>query len=298
MPERMHAGEVDIDSALVRQLVDSQFPDLRGIDVRHCRTMGTVNAIYRLGADLCARLPRRGDWVGSLTNELDWLDRLRPHLPLRIPEPVAVGSPAFGYPFPWAIYRWLDGDDWTADSVDDGARSAEDLASFISALRRVDTTGAPESGRAPLSELDDVTRRSIAATAGLDTVGVTAAWERSVDAPVWDGHPVWRHCDLLPPNLLLREGRIWAVLDFGGAGIGDPAADVVAAWSVLRPGSRATFRELLGVDDATWARARGYALHQALLIIPYYAASNPEFVGVARETVRQVLGDMDLGAGR
>ena len=298
MPERMHAGEVDIDSELVRQLVDSQFTDLRGIDVRHCRTMGTVNAIYRLGADLYARLPRRGDWVGSLTNELDWLDRLRPHLPLRIPEPVATGSPAFGYPFPWAIYRWLDGHDWTVDSVDDEARSAEDLASFISALRRVDTTGAPESGRAPLAELDDVTRRSIAAAAGLDTVGVTAAWERSIEAPVWDEHPVWRHCDLLPPNLLLRGGRIWAVLDFGGAGIGDPAADVVAAWSVFRQGSRATFRALLGVDDATWARARGYALHQALLIIPYYAASNPGFVAVARETVQQVLGDMDLGAGR
>ena len=138
-----------------------------------------------------------------------------------------------------------------------------------------------------------MTRSAIDALGGIvDTDSATAAWERCLQAPAWDGHPVWRHCDLLTPNLLVEDGHLKAVIDFGGIGIGDPAADVIAAWSVFGPSARMTFRNSLDVEDGTWARARGYALRQALLIVPYYSETNPRFVATAVRTLHQVLGDM------
>jgi aminoglycoside phosphotransferase (APT) family kinase protein len=145
-----------------------------------------------------------------------------------------------------------------------------------------------------LRDLDSATRAAIGELRGvIDTDAATAAWERCLDAPSWQGRPVWRHCDLLTPNLLVAEGRLTAVIDFGGVGIGDPAADVIAAWSVFGPRGRAAFRDALDVDDDTWVRARGYALHQALLIIPYYPETNPGFVVTAMRTVERVLADMN-----
>jgi aminoglycoside phosphotransferase (APT) family kinase protein len=292
---RMHTDEVEVTDRLVRQLVDSHFPEFRDLDLQRLDSAGTVNAMFRLGSELCVRLPINPGCAGDLDKELLWLDRLRPQLPLDIPEPVATGSPALGYPFRWAVYRWLDGVPYSEELVEDEAEAAQGLATFVRALQRNDTSGAPASGRLPLKDLDAPTRWAIEAVDWQDPMVVAAAWERALAAPAWDeGMPVWRHCDLLPPNLLVDNGRLTAVIDFGGVGVGDPAADAIAAWTVFGSRGRARFREALGTDDGTWDRARGLALHQALLITRYYSTSNPGFAAMARRTVREVLDDLGL----
>jgi aminoglycoside phosphotransferase (APT) family kinase protein len=288
---KLHDGEVGIDAGLVRRLVAVQFPRLAGLQVSAVRSTGTVNAIYRLGDGLCARLPRVQRYASDLVDELRWLPWLAPQLPLQVPEPVAVGQPAGGYPFPWAIYRWIDGQPYADELVDDERRAAADLARFVAELRMIDpVAGAPRAGRRPLRELDAATRTAIDSLRNvIDRDAAMAVWERALQAPAWHGTPVWIHTDLLRSNLLVGGGRLSAVIDFGAAGIGDPAADVIAAWSVFGRAGRETYRAVLGVDDGTWNRARGFALHQAVLIIPYYAETNPGFAASARRTVGQIL---------
>jgi aminoglycoside phosphotransferase (APT) family kinase protein len=292
---KMHDGEIDINAELVGRMVAAQFPRLTGLPISAVQSTGTVNAIYRLGDHLCARLPRVQSWAQDLDKEWHWLPKLAPRLSLRVPEPVAKGHPASWYPFFWAIYRWIDGQPYADELVDDERQAARDLAQFVAELRRIDpVVGAPRGGRKPLRELDARTRAAIeSARDVIDNDAATAAWERALEAPAWDGTPVWIHADLLRPNLLVDGGRLCAVIDFGGVGIGDPAADVIAAWSVLSHTGRGTFRGVLDVDDGTWNRARGFALHQAAMIIPYYPETNPAFVALAKRTVEEILADID-----
>jgi aminoglycoside phosphotransferase (APT) family kinase protein len=196
------------------------------------------------------------------------------------------------------VLRWIEGEPYAADAVTDEAAAARALAGFVTAMRRIEAGGAPVAGRRPLRELDDQTRAAIAAVPDLlDVAATTAAWDRALDAPVWAGAPVWIHGDLLPPNLLVRDGRLVAVIDFGGVGGGDPATDLIAAWSVFGPVGRRAYREALGVDDGTWERARGIALHQAALIVPYYRETNPGFTAVGLRTIGRVLADLAAAPG-
>jgi aminoglycoside phosphotransferase (APT) family kinase protein len=213
---------------------------------------------------------------------------------LRIPEPVERGRPDDAYPSAWAIFGWIEGRPYADDLVADERRVAMDLARFVRELRGIEAgDGVPRGGRRPLGDLDAATRAAIAGSGGVvDAEAAMAAWERALEAPAWDGAPVWIHTDLLRPNLLVGGGRLRAVIDFGGMGAGDPAADVVPAWSVFGAAGRAVYREALAVDDGTWERARGYALHQAAMIIPYYAETNPDFVALAARTVERVLADV------
>jgi aminoglycoside phosphotransferase (APT) family kinase protein len=289
----MHDGELDIDAGMVERLVAGQFPELAGLPVRPVGSTGTVNAIYRLGDDLCVRLPRMRRWADGLVTEQLWLPRLAPHLSLRVPEPVCAGRPAAEYPFGWAVYRWLAGQPYADDLVADEREAAADLAQFVLELRGLDPAGAPRAGRRPLRELDADTREAIESAASvIDGAAALAAWAAALDTRAWDGTPTWIHADLLRPNLLVHRGRIGAVIDFGSVGAGDPASDVIAAWSVFGRAGRATYRAALDVDDATWSRARGIALHQAAMIIPYYATTNPGFVTLAKRTVEEILADV------
>jgi aminoglycoside phosphotransferase (APT) family kinase protein len=289
---KMHAGEVDIGEELVKRLLAAQFPQLADLPISAVQSTGTVNAIYRLGDQLYARLPRVASWAKDLEKEMTWLPKLASSLSLRVPEPLAKGQPTSDYPFPWAIYCWIDGQPYRDDLVHDERQAAADLAQFVLELRRIDPRGAPRGGRKPLRELDATTCVAIEASRGvIDSDAAAVAWASALEAPVWDGTPVWIHTDLLRPNLLVDDGRLCAVIDFGGVGVGDPAADVVAAWSVFSQSGRAAYRAAIGVDDGTWNRARGYALHQAALIIPYYTETNPGFVALAKRTVEEVLAD-------
>jgi aminoglycoside phosphotransferase (APT) family kinase protein len=259
---------------------------------------GTVNALFRIGDHLCARLPRQAARVDDLEKEWRWLPILAPHLSVPVPTVVEKGRPGHGYPFPWAVYRWLPGRPYADEFVADERQAAGDLARFVLGLRAVEAPAdAPAGGRAPLGRVDEVTRRAIdAAGDDIDGPAATAAWEGALEAPVWDGTPVWIHADLLRPNLLVDAGRLAAVIDFGSSGIGDPATDLIAAWSVFGPAGRRVFTAALDVDEGTRNRARGIALHQAAMIIPYYRRTNPAFVTLARRTVDQVLADIGAGA--
>jgi aminoglycoside phosphotransferase (APT) family kinase protein len=291
--DKMHADEVDISADLVGGMVAAQFPLLTELPIRAVGSTGTVNAIYRLGDHLYARMPRVKSWARDLEREWHWLPKLSPHLSLRVPEPFAMGTPACGYPFSWAIYHWIDGRPYAEEFVDDERQAAEDLAQFVRELRAIEPVAeAPRGGRKPLRQLDAVTRAAIESARGvIDGDASTASWDSALDAPLWDGAPVWIHADLLRPNLLVHAGQLSAVIDFGAVGIGDPAADVIAAWSVFGPTGREVFRSALDVDDGTWNRARGFALLQAVMIIPYYADTNPAFVAQAQRTVEQILAD-------
>ena len=296
---KMHEAEFAIDTALVTGLVAEQFPELSDLPVREFRSTGTVNTIFLLGDDLYARLPRVEVWAQHLDVEWRWLPVLAPHLTLRVPQPIKRGSPSGSFPYHWSIYRWIDGQPYSDDLVDDEIRAARDLARFIGELRRCPpVAGAPTAGHGPLRDLDKSARAGVDLAGGaIDGRAALAAWEGALDAPEWKGAPVWIHGDLLRPNLLVDKGRICAVIDFGTVGIGDPAADVVAVWTVFGQSGRDVLRAMLDVDDDTWMRARGYALHQAVWIISYYARTNPGFVQQAIRTVDEVLAESTTSNG-
>ncbi len=290
---RMHDYEVDTGCGLVRRLLGSQFPQWADLRLEPVASTGTVNAIYRLGHEMVVRLPRVHHWAADIDTELTCLPRLARELPLAVPEPVGFGHPGLGYPFSWAIYRWIPGEPWAADKVDDLHRAVTDLAKFVTALHHVDAVGAPVSRHGePLQSQNPATRAAVQALTGtVESDWCTAVWEESLAAPPWERQAVWIHGDLLPANILVRDGRVSAVIDFGLAGIGDPAADMIPAWTLFGPLERDAFRSALGVDDATWLRGRGWALSIALQIIPYYSKTNPTFVDMAKRVLDQIRHD-------
>jgi aminoglycoside phosphotransferase (APT) family kinase protein len=296
----MHADEVAIDVSLVRELLGAQFPEWARLPLAPVRPFGTDNALFRLGNDMVVRLPRRPQEVAPLLKERTWLPRLAPFLPLAIPIPLAHGVPGAGYGLEWSIYRWLDGEPVTVAPLADLQQAAIDMAAFISALQGIDPAGGPlpksDSSRGvPLARRDAATRAAITALRGeIDVDVVTAAWEETLAAPLWPGAPVWIHGDLDARNLLVQDGRLSAVIDFGCLAVGDPACDVMVAWKLFSADARATFRAALAVDDATWLRSRGWALSQALLILAYYTMeTNPTLVLEAQRWLAALLTDDD-----
>ncbi len=292
---RMHADEVETDVALVRRLLAGQFPHWSKLRIEPVESYGTDHAIYRRGDHPAVRLPRIGWATRQAAKEREWLPKLAPYLPLALPVPVATGHPADGYPFEWSVYEWLPGKDANG-AIDDLERAAVDLAAFVQALRQIDTTGAPHRSRhsrgGPLGEGDEQVRRSIAQLGDrIDGVAALRSWQESLAAPAWAGPEVWVHGDLLPGNLLVVDGRLAAVIDFGGLNVGDPACDLQPAWNVFAGASRRRFRAELEVDDASWLRGRGWVLYQTVSALPYYWDTNPGMVRQASHALAQVLAD-------
>lgn len=275
-----------IDAALVRRLVDTQFPQWSGLPLRLLDPAGSDHVIYRLGERLSVRLPRHAGAIGQAEKELEWLPRLAPRLPLAIPVPVGVGEPDFGYPWRWAVSRWLDGEVATVEALADSSVAAVELAEFLAALQRFESQAVKDLTGRPLADRDDETRAAIAEAGGVfDATAMTELWDAAVRAPGWDRPPVWFHGDFHTGNLLTVDGRLSAVIDFGGLGIGDPACDLTIAFTLMSAGSRAAFRAALDVDDATWTRGRGWALTTGLNAYTTYAATNPR---IATQTTRQI----------
>lgn len=294
---RMHADEIRTDRELLQRLLARQFPQWAGLPVTLVESYGTDHDIYRLGERLSARLPRI-DWAaGQAAKEAEWLPRLAPALPLAVPVPVGLGRPDDAYPFPWAIHEWLPGEAANG-TLRDREQAAVDLAGFIRALELVDTSGAPAralGGRGgPLAERDSGVRRAVAALGNrVDGAAVLRSWEASLAAPAWAGPEVWVHGDLLPGNLLVTDGRLSGVIDFGGLAVGDPACDLQPAWNLLDRDSRRTFHAALGADAAARLRGRGWALSQAVIALPYYWDTNPGIVGQALHALREVLAERE-----
>lgn len=299
MARKMHADEVDTDVALVRRLLAEQFPQWADLPIEPVRPFGTDNANYRLGEDMLVRLPRRERTTRTLKKERRWLPRLAPLLPLAVPLPLAEGMPAEGYPFVWSVYTWLKGENATNERIAELDRLATDLAQFIAALQRIDPLDGPSPGEhnffrgEPLAGRDAETRAASASLDGeIDVDAVTAAWEEALRAPEWQRPPVWIHGDLDSRNLLVEDGRLSAVIDFGSAGVGDPACDVMVAWKLLSADTRDIFRTALSIDDATWARSRGWAVSQALMALSYYTLeTNAVLVREAERWLVEVLAD-------
>jgi aminoglycoside phosphotransferase (APT) family kinase protein len=227
--------------------------------------------------------------------ELEYLPRLAPLLPMPIAAPVALGRPDLGYPWTWSVYGWLEGETARLDGITDERAAATALGEFVTALHAIGTTGGPEpfTGRGgPLARRDRSVRAAITELVGMvDTEAATAAWEDAIRAPAWSSAPVWVHGDLHPGNLLMHQGRVSAVIDFACLSVGDPACDSMVAWTFLTAKSRDAFRNAHPVDDATWLRARGWALCLGLVALPYYRETNPEFAAIAQHSVDEVLAD-------
>ena len=292
---KMHADEIETDVALVRRLLTGQFPQWADLRIDPVVSYGTDHDIYRLGSDLAARLPRIGWASKQAAKEAEWLPKLAPHLPLALPVQMAMGHPAEGYPFDWSVYKWLPGESANG-TIDDLDQAAVDLGAFVNAPRQVDATGAhprPPHGRGgPLAEHDEQVRRSIAALGDrIDGDATLRSWQESRGASAWDGAEVWVHGDLLPGNLLVVDGRLSAVIDFGGLNVGDPACDLQPAWNVFAGDSRLRFRAELAVDDASWLRGRGWALYHGVSALAYYWETNPGMIRQASHALAQVLAE-------
>ena len=291
MGNRMHAGEIETDVELVRRLLAGQFPQWAELPVEPVASYGTDHDIYRLGDHLAAGCRASVGPPGKRRRRRSGC-RSAPHLPLALPVQVAMGHPAEGYPFDWSVYAWLPGENANG-TIDDLDQAAVDLAEFVNALRRVDTTGAPP--RLPMVAADHSQkatsgRRSIAQLGDrIDGDATLRSWEESLNAPAWGGEEVWVHGDLLPGNLLVVDGRLSAVIDFGGLNVGDPACDLQPAWNMFAGDSRERFRAELEVDDASWLRGRGWALSQAVSALPYYWDTNPGMIRQASHALAQVL---------
>lgn len=264
---------VRIDAALVRRLVAAQFPRWAQLPVTPVELDGWDNHTFRLGDNLSARLPSAQGYVAQVEKEHRWLPWLAPRLPLPIPSPVALGAPGSGYSWPWSIYRWIEGDVAAVAPIEDLSRFAADLARFLAALQRIDPAGGPEPGAhnfyrgGALEVYDSEARAAMAALDGrIDAGAAAAVWRRAL-ASAWSGAPVWVHGDVSAGNLLVHDGRLSAVIDFGCSAVGDPACDLVIAWTFLSGEGRAVFRSALALDEDTWARARGWALWKAMKVL-------------------------------
>lgn len=300
MSMRLHRDEVPVDRELVRRLLGAQHPTWAGLDLRLVDPPGTDNVVFRLGDELSVRLPRKQAAVPGLVRELRWLPRIAPSLPLAVPEPVAAGEPGEGYPFPWAICRWVPGSPPNPDDLDPS--TARVLGEFVAALHAADPTGGPPAqGRGgPVAAYDGVARRALdgvrvqmrtgrLACDELDLDRARAVWDAAVATPGWSGAGVWLHRDLHAGNLLADErGRVTGVLDFGGLALGDPAANLMAAWHLLPAARHPEFWSVTGADGPAVARARGWALTQGVEALTYYLDTHPGMVAMARRVLAQL----------
>ncbi|WP_248704336.1 aminoglycoside phosphotransferase family protein [Curtobacterium sp. MWU13-2055] len=270
----MHTEVPRIDAALVERLVATQFPEWNGLPVREVDHQGWDNRTYRLGDALSVRLPSAAGYVPGLEKEQDVLPYLARRLDVAVPEPVGRGEPGEGYPFPWSVRRWLDGT-VAARAVDlDHERFAADVGAVLRQLRSLPATGGPTAGVHSFHRGEHPSVYGTEVVAALDTLGAQvdrAACERIWDdavASTWDRPGAWFHGDVAPGNLLVDDaGRLAALIDFGTCGVGDPACDLVLAWTFLEPAARPVFYEAVGLDADAWARARGWALWKALIML-------------------------------
>jgi aminoglycoside phosphotransferase (APT) family kinase protein len=283
-----------IDADLVRRLVRAQFPRWAHLPIRPVVNGGHDNRTFHLGDSMTVRLPSAVGYEPQVAKEQAHLPRLAAHLPLPIPAPLAQGVPDEGYPFSWSVYAWLEGEPASIGHIADLTDFATALATFLTALQQSDATGGPRPGLhsayrgGPLTTYDAETRQAIATLGDrIDGAAATEVWETALRAK-WDGRPVWFHGDVAVGNLLVSGGRLSAVIDFGCSGIGDPACDLAIAWTLFSGKSQRTFRDILGVDDGTWARGRAWVLWKSLITYPD-TDTHPERAAAPRRDLDHVL---------
>jgi aminoglycoside phosphotransferase (APT) family kinase protein len=290
--------KADITSELVSRLVDAQFPQWADLPIRPVDVDGWDNVTFRLGEYMSVRLPSSLSYVEQVDKEHRWLPVLARQLPLPIPEPLAKGEPGCGFPRPWSVYRWIDGQTAETGQIADLCEFAADLADFLAALYKVDPAGGPPPGTHNFfrggspAYYNAETRAALSALHGLiDTDLAAEVWEAALQAPAV-GPPVWFHGDAQPGNLLLNAaGRLHAVIDFGTSGIGDPACDTTIAWTFLSGDSQRVFKDRLPVDDAVWTRGRGWAIWKAMIVLVRALESDPGEADFTKDVINKILAD-------
>ena len=285
-----------IDDALVRRLVTAQFPQWKGLPVRSVETAGWDNGTFHLGDHMIVRLPQAAAYAAQVEKEQRWLPQLAPLLPLRIPTPLAIGKPADGYPWEWSVYRWIEGETAASGSAGDLEDIATALAGFLIALQRIDTTDGPRPGPhnfyrgGSLTTYDAEVRQAISVLKEkLDTEAALEVWDTALKT-TWSHAPVWLHGDVSAGNLLIHEGRLSAIIDFGMLGVGDPACDLSIAWTLFEGESRRAFRAMLPLDPGTWARGRAWTLWKALIVAAGLTETNAVEAAKSWSVIDEVLG--------
>jgi aminoglycoside phosphotransferase (APT) family kinase protein len=289
--------QADINEALVRQLIAAQFPQWASLPVRPVANSGWDNRTFHLGEHLLVRLPSAACYEGQVEKEQQWLPLLAPLLPLPIPTPMAVGLPGQGYPWKWSVYGWIEGDAVSATSLIDMPTLVADLAKFLAALQHIDARDGPAPGAhnfhrgGALATCDAQTRQALALLKDrIDTNTAAQIWVAAL-ATAWQQSAVWVHGDIHAANLLVRDGRLCAVLDFGQLGVGDPACDLAVAWTLFEGASRDAFRAALALDAGTWARGRGWALWKAMILAAGVADGNAADTARCWRVIGEVLAD-------
>lgn len=305
----LHADEYPLDAKLVAALVRHELPRLARLPVRPLASSGSSNALFRLGDDLIVRLPRQPGGTATIEKEARWLPLISAHSPTVVPEIVHLGSPSESYPESWSIVRWIDGERPTPPSRSDLAEGRDraglvhDLAAFLTTLRELPVPAEALADAnlgwyrgEPLAKLDAQVRSYLRSCQtlpelDLDLTALLELWHAALAAPEPEQPPAprWLHGDLVAENLLVRDGRLSGVIDFGGLSIGDPTVDLSVAWELLGPADRDRFRAALAVDDAMWLRARGWAVAIALMTITYYRGTMPGRCADRLAMARQAL---------
>ncbi len=286
-----------IDVSLARRLVASQFPDWAELPIRPVALSGWDNRTFHLGEQMLVRLPSAEAYASQVEREKLWLPKLAPMLPLPIPEPLGMGVPSFGYLWRWSIYRWIEGQTAHDSSVASFVALAKELAVFLSALQAIEATGGPQAGPesfhrgGKLEVYDHEARQAAQALRGRIDVGlVLRVWDRALQS-TWSRPPVWVHGDISPVNLIVRDGRLSGVIDFGQLSVGDPACDLALCWTFFDRESRNAFRAALTLDAVTWTRGQGWALWKALVVAAGITESNAAERTRCWRTITEVLMD-------
>ncbi len=294
---KMHNDAYHIDESIVRKLVNAQFGNWSHLTLRRIDSTGTDNAIFRLGDELCIRLPLIPSASEKLSKELACLPFL-PALPLEIPRLMGSGNATEDYHSRWAVHQWIDGNNVQAEGLNDMHEAAESLANFICILHSSDASMIPSCGQhnnfrgCPLAKRDKLTRQAISNLSDIyDAASLQAFWENALTIPTWTNDSVPIHGDIHAGNLLMKNGEITAVLDFGLMGFGDPAVDLIVNWSLLPKGARERFRDILKTDDDTWFRGRSWAFSTALIALSYYHLSNRFMTAMSKHVISEVLED-------
>jgi aminoglycoside phosphotransferase (APT) family kinase protein len=292
-----NTDKVHIDVTLVHHLIAKQFPQWADLPIKPVAVGGWDNRTFHLGEQMLVRMPSAEEYAMKVEKEQLWLPKLAPHLPLPIPTPLAMGEPGEGYPWQWSVYRWIEGETAASTHITDLNDFATHLANFLIALQRIDTTDGPLprlgnfSYIGGLAVYDNEIRQAIPILKNkIDSTAAIQIWERALET-TWQRAPVWVHGDISAGNLLVRKGKLSAVIDFGGLAIGDPACDLVIAWKFFQGKSRETFRKMLPLDVGTWDRARGWALWKALIVEAGLTDTNAVEIVQSWRTLEEVLTD-------
>lgn len=289
---------IKIDVNLVSKLINSQFPEWSKLGIKPVEKSGNDNRTFHLGNSMSVRLPSDEAYVPQVEKEQKWLPILAKQLSTPISEPLAKGLPSEDYPYPWSVNKWLDGETLTLENINDLNQFANDLGKFLVDLQSIDTTGGPLAGEhnfyrgGDIVIYDEECREAIKTINSFNQHLLEEIWELAL-ASKWVNEPVWVHGDLVPGNILVKNGKLFAVIDFGILGVGDPSCDAAMAWTFFDEGSRKIFKKALNFDEETWNRARGWALWKALITYNYNLHSNKTIADESFNIIKVILNDYE-----